>query len=424
MRTLNNIWSINEQHLTPSKRWMLRMLKRIVITVECIIENNITSYASALTYSSTLAAVPILAIIFAIARGFGFETMMESRLRESLDANPEIADTIIHFVDSYLQHTRGGVFIGVGLIILLYTLVMLTANIETAFNTIWHVPSSRQLHRQILNYISVFFLLPFTMIVGSSMSFVLQTLSEIHSDYALIDSTLVHIISTVPIILTCFIFVLLYKLIPNTAVRWKNVIWPGIAAGLIFTLVQYLYVHYQIKLSSYNAIYGSFAAIPLFMLWLQISWCICLIGGQLSYAEQNIEHYAFERKSDTLSRRYLDTITLLLLTRICKRFVAGSIPYSVRTLAQDTNLPETLVQKLLGVLINAQLLTKIRKESSDIIYFLPAVDVHQMNVAMVMRRIDSSGVENTSRQWQIKTTEWDALRHQRNEHGEALLIDL
>lgn len=420
LRILEQIWNVDERHLSRSRRWLLAASKRIAITVECILQNNITSYASALTYSSALAAVPILAIVFAVARGFGFETIIEERLRSSLDANPALADFVLHFVEQYLQHTRGGVFIGFGLIFLLYTLVMLTSSVETAFNTIWQVNSSRQIHRQVANYISVFLLLPFTMIIGSGISFYVQTISN----YVLLGSTLVQLLSYLPVLLTCTIFVLLYKYMPNTPVRWRSALWPGIAAGVCFLLVQYLYIHYQIKLSSYNAIYGSFAAIPLFMLWLQISWSICLIGGQLSYAEQSYEHYAFERSSRQLSRRYRDTITLLLLSRISKRFVHGSIPYSMHTLAQDTNLPETMVNQHLEMLVRVQLLAKIQKEGSSTEYFLPAVDVHRMSVQMVMRRIESEGVENPSRAWQRDTEEWSSLRQLRNEHGEELLINL
>ena len=147
MVSKEHIWSVNEKGLSLLQRLGLRVLKRFVITWECITKNKIMNYASSLTYSSMLAAVPVLAIIFAIARGFGFDAIMESKLRSSLEGNPDIADTILYFVESYLQHTKGGVFIGIGLIALLYTLLSLTANIEQAFNTIWFVKRSRSVYR-------------------------------------------------------------------------------------------------------------------------------------------------------------------------------------------------------------------------------------------------------------------------------------
>ena len=165
LHSINHIWNVDESRFSSWKRWNLRMLKRTIIIVDSFNKNNLSSYASALTYSTLLAAVPVLAIVFAIARGFGFGTMIEERIRESLQANPEITDTIMNFVDSYLQHTQGGVFIGVGLIILLYTVVSLTTNIEKAFNTIWQVRTPRNVYRRITDYISVFVLLPIAVVI-------------------------------------------------------------------------------------------------------------------------------------------------------------------------------------------------------------------------------------------------------------------
>lgn len=424
MRNLDYIWSINERKLDSTRRWLLRTLKRCIIAIDCITKNNIMSYASALTYSSMLAAVPVLAIIFAIGRGFGFDTLIEGKIRESLDASPEIADTIISFVDSYLQHTHGGVFIGIGLIFLLYTLLSLTTNIETAFNTIWHVPSSRNVYRQITDYISVFLLLPFAIVILSGINIILITFRSQLTDYQIISNTLAWVLQISPIVFTCIAFVLLYKLMPNTKVHIRNTIGPGILAGITFMMTEYLYVHYQIKLSAYNAIYGSFAALPLFMLWLQISWCICLVGGQLSYANQCLDGYAFERYSDDISRRYNDTLMLLLLTRICKRFATGEKPYTCHSLVRDTRLPETLVHSMLNELVNMQLLAETFDANGMTVYYLPAVDVHQMTISMVMRRIDRQGMENPSRNWQMSTPEWAQLRTLRNKNQDALLIEI
>jgi len=424
MVSVQHIWSVNEKHLSLPQRLGLRVLKRFVITWECITKNHIMSYASALTYSSMLAAVPVLAIIFAIARGFGFDAIIENKLRSSLEANPDIVDTILYFVDSYLQNTKGGVFIGIGLIFLLYTLLSLTANIEEAFNTIWYVKRSRTIYRQVIDYFGVFLLLPFVIVITSGLNIFLQTFSTLLPNVQLLSETTTFFLHVSPIIFAVLIFMLLFRMMPNTRVKWKNTIWPAILAGTTFMAVEWVYVHYQIKLSAYNAIYGSFAAIPLFMLWMQISWCICLFGAQLCYANQSIHTYAFERISDELSRRYRDTLILLLMSRICKHFSAGLKPYTVHRLAVDTHLPDSLVGILLGELTDTQLLVEAHNEPGDETYYLPAIDIHRITVGMVMRRIDSHGIENPSLVWQTSTPEWDALRNLRNEEEDALLINL
>ena len=424
MVSLEHIWSVNERGLSWYERLGLRVLKRFVITWECITKNNILNYASALTYSSMLAAVPVLAIIFAIARGFGFDTVIETRLRNSLAGNPDIADTILYFVESYLQHTKGGVFIGIGLIFLLYTLLSMTRNIEEAFNTIWFVKRSRSVYRQILDYFSIFLLIPFVVVIISGLGVFLQTFKAFLPDTQLMSKTMSFALHVSPVVFATLAFMALFTLMPNTRVKWQHTIWPSIMAGLAFMIVEWVYVHYQIKLSAYNAIYGSFAAIPLFMLWMQISWCICLFGAQLCYANQSLHTYAFERISDELSRRYRDTLILLLMSRICKHFASGMKPFTAHRLAADTHLPDSLVDLLLGELTDMNLLVEVRNEPGDEPHYLPAIDIHRITVGMVTRRIDSHGIESPSHVWQTATPEWDSLRSLRNENQDALLIDM
>ena len=255
MVSLEHIWSVNEKQLGFMEKLGLGLLKRFVITWECLTKNHLMSYASALTYSSMLAAVPVMAIIFAIARGFGFDAIIETRLRSSLEGNPDIADTILYFVESYLQHTKGGVFIGIGLIFLLYTLLSLTSNIEEAFNTVWYVKRSRTITRQITDYIGVFFLLPFILIITSGLNIFLQTFRTLLPEMQLFSKTMSFILQVSPVIIAILIFMALFKFMPNTRVKWRHTIWPSILTGVVFMVVEWLYVHYQIKLSAYNAIY-------------------------------------------------------------------------------------------------------------------------------------------------------------------------
>lgn len=424
MISQEHLWSVDEKKLSRTERLGVGIMKRLVITWECMTKNRILSSASALTYSSMLAAVPVMAIVFAIARGFGFDAIIEHRLRDSFQQNPDIVDTILYFVDAYLQHTKGGVFIGIGLVFLLYTLITLTTNIEDAFNTIWFVKRSRNIYRRVTDYISVFLLIPFVFVITSGLNIFLLACRALLPDAQIVSKTMSLFIQTSPVLFAILTFMALYKLMPNTRVKWRHTIGPGILAGISFLGLEWLYVHYQIKLSAYNAIYGSFAAIPLLMLWMQISWCICLIGAQLCYANQNLKTYAFERISDQLSRRYRDTLLLLLMNRICKHFASGLKPFTAHRLAVSTHLPDTLVGILLNELSNMQFLVEAHDEPNDEPYYLPAIDIHRITVGMVMRRIDVHGVENPSHVWQVGTEEWDKLRTLRNENEDALLLDI
>lgn len=416
-------WNMDERQCKCFQRWSLLLFKRIYITVDHFVNNNLSSYASALTYNTTLAVVPVLAIIFAIARGFGFDNLIEKRIRVALDSfSPEVTETVLNFVDSYLQHTKSGVFLGVGILLLFYTLVNLTMNIETAFNTVWQVTNTRNIYRRITDYISVFFLLPILMIITNGLNVVLLMLESWLDVYFSMGRVFHIIVVMLPFFISSMVFVLLYKLMPNTHVRWSACIGPGIIAGLLFQGLEFFYIHYQIKLSSYNAIYGSFAAIPLLLIFLQFTWYVCLIGCQLSYANQMVQEYAFERSTQGMSRRFRDTLSLLLVCHIAKGFVSGERPLSQHALSHTTHLPETLVKVLLEELVSVGVLAVTHNNSGTEMLYIPAIDIHKLSVRMVVDRLDSRGTENFSPAWLLYNPEWKRIRHYRYYDDEGALV--
>ena len=427
IHALEQIWNIDEATASRQRRWLLRMLKFGIIIVESFTKNNLMSFASALTYSSLMAAVPAIALVFAVARGFGFGNIIEDSIHQSFTVNPELAHYLMDFVNSYLLETQNGAFIGVGLAMLLYTIVNLTTNIETAFNAIWHVDTPRNVYRRFTDYVSVFLLLPIVIIFTSGISLFLMTFRNLLPDYEFVSSTLEWMMKLGPTVLLCFTFSLLYKLMPNTPVRWSAVLVPSILVGVLFQAVQYIYLHNQIRLSSYNAVYGSFAAIPLFMIWLHISWSICLVGARMCYANQNMQEYAFDRTSQHLSRRYRDSICLLLMSRICKRFSHGGTPFTSRTLAADTQLPQSLVNLLLDELVEARLLVSFNNDKGTQQHYMPAMDIRHLSVSKVVSHLESRGSECLSRTWQLRTSEWQTLRRLRSAQSstsDALLVDV
>ena len=249
--------------------------------------------ASALTYSTLLAIVPMLAVVFAIARGFGYNKYIEMWFRELLASQPQVADTIVSFVNSYLIHTKSGIFLGVGLIFMLYTVLMLVNNVEETFNQIWQVNNSRPILRSFANYLAMFFLFPIIIVISTGLSIFMETVADRMDDIVILEPIVHKLFSLFPFMLMSLLFIFLYVYMPNTKVRFSCAIIPGILAGIAMHLLQIAYIHSQIWVTGYNAIYGSFAALPLFMLWVQISWAICLFGAQLTYTNQNLNRIGF-----------------------------------------------------------------------------------------------------------------------------------
>ena len=269
------------------------IVRKAILTVRFFTEKRVMAEAAALTYSSLLAMVPILAVVFAIARGFGYNKYIEKWFLNSLSSQPEAANVIVGFVNSYLVHIQSGVFLGVGLIFMLYTVLMLVNNIEETFNQIWQVNNARPIMRSLANYLAMFLLFPIIIIVSMGLSIVMTTLADKIDDILVLGPVVGKLLDLSPSLLLSILFIILYVYMPNTKVRLSCAIVPGILAGLAMHVLQLFYIYAQIWVTAYNAIYGSFAALPLFMLWVQISWAICLFGAQLTYTNQNLNRIGF-----------------------------------------------------------------------------------------------------------------------------------
>lgn len=370
----DSIWFTDLATLRRWPRLALHAVRRLVIAVELYVGRNLSAHASALTYASILGAVPILAIVFAIARGFGFGQLIEQKLTESVRFTPEMTATVMEFVNSYLERARGGIFIGVGLVMLFYTLINLTSNIETAFNTIWQVKTSRNIYRRAIDYISVFFLLPIVIVVTSGLQIFLVGIGRFLPTFIFVSDAVALLVQLLPYLLSALAFMLLYKMMPNTDVQWRATFVPGLLAGVCFQGLQWFYIHSQMWLSTYNAVYGSFAAIPLFMLWLELSWTICLFGAQLSYAHQMEADFAFEKAAPHLSRAAHDRVAIRLVGVLCEAFNSGEA-LTATELAARTALPLSLVNSILYELTADEhhpLVSEVLRGKRSTPYFQPA----------------------------------------------------
>ena len=349
--------------------------------------------AAALTYSTILAIVPIMAVVFAVARGFGYSKYIETWFRDMLTSQPQAAEIIIGFVNSYLVHTKSGIILGLGLVFMLWTVLMLVSNIEKTFNDIWQVKKPRSLFRTFTDYIAMLFLVPIIIVVMAGISIFMATIADNLDQYVVISSVAHFLIDLSPYILLSGAFFALYVFMPNTKVHLRSAILPAILAGTAMQWLQFFYIHSQIWVSSYNAIYGSFAALPLFMLWVQFSWIICLVGAELTYTMQNLEESAFMSDAKSMSHRYRMMLSALLLSLICKRFAEGRKPYTALELKLETNIPIRVTSELLYDMTQAHLIleTYTTDEKGDDPVYLPAESLDNLSVGTMIDRLESQG---------------------------------
>lgn len=425
-----DIWRITEDEVTRTTFSLYNVIKTIYICVQRFAKDRIANKASALTYSTLLAIVPILAIVFAIARGFGFDNLMENQIESGLGGSTETSAYILSFVKSYLTQTKSGVFIGVGLVMLLWSVLNLINNMEITFNRIWQVKKGRSMYRKITDYFSMLLLMPILIVLSGGLSIFMTTTLKSMDDFTLLAPLGKFLVRLIPFALTWLMFTALYIYMPNTKVKIKHALISGLLAGTAYQAFQFLYINSQLWVSRYNAIYGSFAALPLFLLWLQISWTICLFGAELTYAGQNIRNFSFDRDTRRITRRYRDFVAILTMSLIVKRFARNEAAYTAEEMAEECQIPIRLMHQTLDDLQEIGLLHEVASDKkSEEVSYQPSIDINQLNVAMLLDKLYTHGSEDFKiDREQEYSAEWQTLVKAREDYyknaSTVLLKDL
>ena len=391
-----DIWRITENEVSGVKRIYIYLAKSVILAIRGFKREDLQTKASALTYSTLLAIVPLLAVIVGIAGGFGLRDTVRESVYSYFPGHTMELDKAFDFAENYLGMAQGGIFIGVGLALLLYTVVNLIATIETTFNNIWQVKNSRSWRRKITDYLALFIILPAMMTLSSGLSLFLSTIRKTFlNEFLFFTPVADTLLYFAPYFITILIFTALYMMVPNTKVRFLNALSAGFITGCAFQLFQYIYISGQIWVSKYNAIYGSFAALPLLLLWLQISWLLVLFGAEIAYSSQNVKKFSFERDSKNISRRYKDFLILLITTLIIKRFEKRERPYSADELSDENCIPIRLTTEILYTLTELGIILEVHIDRDErIVHYQPAMDIHQISAAFLWKKIDEYGSEN------------------------------
>lgn len=480
-----DIWRLNPESISNKKNILFNAIKTIMLTVRNVQELNIAASARSLTYRTLLSIVPLLAVIFAIARGFGIENIMQSSIfnlmtgeqvkeetvaayRENQDSlmlasqefiaggidsvgvtsainrgigfqeeasagdrTKEFLDMLFQIINQSLEEAKGGgVFAGIGILLFLYTILLLFNDIENNFNKIWQVSRGRSIPRKVTDYLAFVLFMPLFFILINALNIISypqnDTLKIIYILYPFIP----RLLDVVPFILIILLFTVLYKLLPNTKVKFQNALIGGAVAGIAFQFFQMLYLSGQLWISRYNAIYGTFAAIPLMLLWIQFSWFIALIGAEISYAAQNVRKFSFEKETRNISRRYKDFFTLMIASEIVKRFANELPPLTADQLSERCQVPLRLTHIILDDLLEVNVISVTPSlHDSRIIAFQPAIDINLITVNYLMSKLDVKGSED----FMIDTdyefnAHWEVLIESRsamyNSETDPLLKDL
>jgi membrane protein len=201
-------------------------------------------------------------------------------------------------------------------------------------------------------------------------------------------------INLIPYILIWFVFSIVYIIMPNTKVKVGPAITSGIIAGTIFQIVQWIYVKFQINITSYGAIYGSFAALPLFMIWMQTAWLIVLFGAELSYATQNFKKYEFESEASSISNNYRKTLSLLVSSFIVKEFAASEPAPGIDEISGQLQMPSRIVRNICNNLVDAGVISQVYRSDSLDLHYQPAIDINLLTIKLATDKIDDTGIKS------------------------------
>ena len=385
---VEDIWRVSFDELSKKQYYLIKAIRIIVLAVRGFIDNACIQRASGLTYYSLISVVPIAAMAFGIAKGFGFEQVLEAELQKQFVGHQEIVVWIMDFAIKYLDSVKGGMIAGVGFAILMWSMMKVLGFIEDSFNSIWEVKRSRSFVRKFSDYLSLMMIALLFLISSSSMIvFVRQEMGSVYFG-GVAGAFLGYVI---PYLLIWIVFTMMFVIMPNTRVKFSSALVGGIISGTLFQLLQYYYIHFQIGVSSYNAIYGSFAAFPLFLIWLNTSWMIVLFGAELAYATQNVRNFEFESDTKNISCNYKRQVYLIVTQFIAKRFYHGDKAPTTEEIAYDLKLPIRLVTDIIFELIECGILAEVSIDQGKESAFQPAIDVHKLRICTVLSRLEEKG---------------------------------
>ncbi|MEW5723739.1 MAG: YhjD/YihY/BrkB family envelope integrity protein [Thermodesulfobacteriota bacterium] len=390
-----DIWRLRIKDLAGWRRFMIRLLRVVALTYRGLSEDRWQLRASALTYYSLLSIVPALAMAFGLAKGFGFEKSLETVLTERFQGQEEVVAKATVFAYRLLENVRGGLLAGIGLAILFWTCFRLLAQVEGAFNDVWGIKRGRSVGRKVADYLAVMLIGVLLLIMSSGLTvFITSEVDVFVKKITLLEAlspVIYYLLQFSPYLVIWLLFTLLYIFMPNTKVNFGSGVLAGIIAGTFFQLFQRLYINFQVGLSGYNAVYGSFAALPLFFIWLQFSWLIVLFGAEISCAHQNADTYEFELARLTISHAFKRLLSLKIVHLIIKGFSDRAARQGPTQIANHLEIPIPLVNQILFELAAAGVIAEVKAGEDGSVFYQPAVDPERITIKFVVEALESRG---------------------------------
>jgi membrane protein len=398
IKRLNDaIWRTPLSEFSRGKTFVFKQLRIIVLAAKGFYNDKVQLRASALTFYSLLSIVPIAAIVFAIAKGFDVDNNIKLVIHEKFLSQQDNLNWLLTKAETAIEQTSGGYMAGIGIIILFWSVMSLLTNIESSFNHIWQIRTSRPWHRKFTDYLTIMLIAPVFIILSISITlFITMKLPDYMTNAPILDffkPVISFLVRFSPYLLSWIALTILFIIMPNAKVKFIPALISGIIAGTLLQGIQWLYIDLQFGISKLGAIYASFAAVPLFIIWLQSSWIVVLLGAEISFANQNISRYEMESEALNISNFQKRALILMMMHMIIRNFTLGEKPISATYIAANLKIPVRLVRDILQDLTNANLVSIIHENEEKERLYQPAIDINRLTVSFVFSRLDKKGVE-------------------------------
>jgi len=326
-----------------------------------LFSTDISRLASNLTYVSLLAIFPFIALILGLSKGFSLDVILVDKIKNTIPETENILSHILKIAENLVKSLNSSLLSGLGIIVIMWSVVNLLILLEESFNDIWHVKNSREFSRKVINYIAIIFLIPIVTVIFIGTS---DKILELTSKIATFGSFTIFLVKFLKFILIFSLFTTMYYIIPNTKVSFKASSISSLMVILFLYIFSMFYTIIQVSISKYNAIYGSLAFVPLFLIWVKFLWLVILIGAKLSYMIDN----NYDSNDKKLPIKYEKEISIYILYLIIKRFIANERPYTISELTHVTGIKKYAIRIGINTLCNLSYITKVYTKDDEIMY--------------------------------------------------------
>lgn len=388
----HGLWDFS---LREKKGWSLffyKSLRIAALSLRGFFQDRCTLIASSMTYYTLMSLVPVLAMAFGIAGGFGLEDYLKDQLLVNFPEHHQILTDLFAFSDKLLERTQGGILAVVSVLLLIWSATLLLTNIENALNHIWGVKKMRSWRRLFSDYFTLMLITPLFFILANAMAvWISQYLEKgiaIVSHGSVMTAVLLSIVRLVPYGMFCVLFALLYLYLPNTKVKGSSAFIGGAIAGTLYLILQWGYIYFQVALTHYGAIYGSLAALPLFLIWVQLNWFLLLLGAEISFAHQTHVQREYAPAAEEMSYSFRLILALWITQISIDRFLHRQTPLSVELLMKKYQVPYSIAVLLLRQLTEATILAEIK---GDEVGYIPQRDVSSLRISDVIDALQNMG---------------------------------